>query len=369
MASIDTVRRATNIARNIKLQNVQDSVNYVNNSDWTNILSNERDIGWSYINFDTKISKFDISKLPDYDNAAEPYFAFILMSRPSLNVADSTKASSANANIDSNATSNLTALQNHQMTAAYANDVYGKKLLLSLSESCDNVWMPIVTTQAKTYSVNDVELKTIDKGNTYFGHALKYGKHSEEHRVSGSITIDFRNDRYLSILKMVHLWMNYIYLVSKTDAVVPSWNSQQNAILDYAGSIYYLVTRRDMREIVYWEKLTGVFPIKSPLSIFNYNDGMIAEDNLSIEFSYGIRSYACDPAVLLDINVLSEKTIDAAGSKTVQSSKSGFYPLSGEKFYSADKGADFENKNIYASKPFVTMTKKNGTLKYFLHWL
>lgn len=369
MASVDNVRKATNAVRKNATKLNNDSVKYVNNSDWTNILNKKRDIGWSYIDFDTKISKFDISKLPDCDNAAEPYFAFILMSRPSLNVADSTKSNSATGSIDSNAVSNLSALQNHQMTAAYANDIYGKKLLLSMSESCDNVWMPIVTTQAKTYSVNDVELKTIDKGNTYFGHVLKYGKHSEEHRVSGTITIDFRNDRYLSILKMVHLWMNYIYLVSKTDAVVPSWNSQQNAILDYAGSIYYLVTRRDMREIVYWEKLTGVFPIRSPLSIFNYNDGMITEDSLGIEFSYGIRSYACDPAVLLDINILSEKTIRAAGRKTVQNGTSNFYPLSGEKLYSADKGAPFENKNIYASKPFVTMTKKNGTLKYFLHWL
>lgn len=364
MASIERVRNATIAARANRTKLLKGGAAGLTNSNWQSILSNKRDIGWSYIDFQTKISKFDISKLPDYDNAAEPYFAFILMSRPSLNVAEKLGTS-----IDGNAANNLSALQNHQMTAAFANDKYGKQMLLSLSDYCSNVWMPIVTTQAKTYSVNDVELKTVDKGNTYFGHVLKYGKHSEEHRVSGTITIDFRNDRYLSILKMVHLWMNYIYLVSKTDAVVPSWNSQTNAILDYAGSIYYLVTRRDMRELVYWEKLTGVFPVKSPLSIFNYNDGMISEDNISVEFSYGIRSYACDPAVLLDINILSEKTISAAQPKTVQGGFSHFRPMQGEEHFSSQQGATFENKNIYASKPFITVMKTDGTLKYFLHWL
>ena len=120
MASIERVRNATIAARTNRTKILKDGAAGLNNSNWQSILSNKRDIGWSYIDFQTKISKFDISKLPDYDNAAEPYFAFILMSRPSLNVAENFGTS-----IDGNAVNNLNALQNHQMTAAFANDKYG----------------------------------------------------------------------------------------------------------------------------------------------------------------------------------------------------------------------------------------------------
>ena len=315
--------------------------------------------GWSYTDFNKKIDSFNISMLPDYDNAAEPYFAFILMSRPSLNVAG--PGASA---IDSNANANLTALQNHPMTGAFANDVYGQKLLLSMADNASNMWMPIITTQAKSYPVSDFELKTVEKGNTFFGHVLQYGKHNEEHRISGTVSIDFRNDRYLSILKLIYLWMSYIYLVSKTDYIEPRLSYQTNAILDYPASIYYLVTRRDMKEIVYWEKLTGVFPIKAPISIFSYSDNMILEDSLTIDFSYGIRSHPCDPMVLLDINVLAGYSVNSLSGVMNQST---YRPIAREVFPD-NREIPFGKGDVYAKRPFITVEKRNGNLKYYLHW-
>ena len=314
--------------------------------------------GWSYIGFSEKIKYFNVSRLADFANAPEPYFAFILMSRPSLNIGTTTF-------YDDQAPTNLQLLKDDPMTAAFANDKYGYELLLSMSDSASNVWMPIITTQAKSYTANDFELKTVDKGNTYFGHVLKYGKHNEESRISGTVTIDFRNDRFLSILKMHYLWMSYIHMVSKTSKLSPRRAYQVNAILDYPASIYYLVTRRDMRELVYWDKLTGVFPLKAPFSIFNYNDGMILEDNLSIEYSYGIRSLPNDPAVLLDINVLSGKTVNAVSGQTARKITNSF---SDEVL--VDNGElNFVKGDVYALRPFITMEKgSTGTLRYYLRW-
>ena len=298
--------------------------------------------GWSYTDFNKLVNYYNISRLPDYENATEPYLAYILFSKPMLNLARSSDRA-----FDENAQSNLSAMQSNPMSAAFSNDPYGLQLLMSLAECTGNNWLPLLTTRAMSYSVTDVELKTVDKGNTYFGHVLKYGKHSEEHKISNTVSIDFRNDRFLSVLKMIYLWMCYIYNVSN------------------AGSIYYLVTRRDGREIVYWEKLVGVFPLNAPFSIFNFSDNFIIEDKLSINFQYGIRADPCDPNILLDINVLS--------GRTAQSARNGMWTsrnvLSGE--VRQDNGeSPFVLGDVYATYPFVTMQRgDDNTIKYYLRWI
>ena len=320
----------------------------------------DQDLGWSKVTFNDKVNYFNISMLPDYENAAEPYFAFILMTRPSLRLNDA----------------NMQVLRDYPMTGAYVNDKYGYELLKSISAEANNIWMPLITTQAKNYSVTDSEIDTIEKGATYYGHSLKYGKHSEKHKQSNTISIDFRNDRFLSILKMMQVWMGYIYLVSKTDWIQPLEVYQKTGVLDYAGSIYYLVTRRDMRELVYWEKLTGVFPLKAPYSIFNYNDTPILEDTVSIEFSYGMRSDPNDPNVLLDINALN-------GMALTQQQAQGY--IQQDEDYTFSNGKQIRNRVGYehflgdypftkgdnlVTHPYITVQKDDsGNVKYFLHWV
>ena len=320
----------------------------------------DQNLGWSKVTFDDKVHYFNISMLPDYENAAEPYFAFILMTRPSLRLNDA----------------NMQVLRDYPMTGAYVNDKYGYELLKSISAEADNIWMPLITTQAKNYTVTDSEIDTIEKGATYYGHSLKYGKHSEKHKQSNTISIDFRNDRFLSILKMMQIWMGYIYLVSKTDWIQPLEVYQKTGVLDYAGSIYYLVTRRDMRELVYWEKLTGVFPLKTPYSIFNYNDTPILEDTISVEFSYGIRSDPNDPNILLDINALN-------GVSLTQQQAQGYiqqdedYTISNGKMIRNTVGYEhflgdypFTKGDNLVTHPYITVQKDNsGNVKYFLHWI
>lgn len=311
--------------------------------------------GWSYIDFDKMMSYFNLSKLPDYENAAEPYLSYILMSRPSLNLTSD----------------NLSALKSNAMSAAFTNDQYGYKMLKALGSSA-TPWLPVFTTKAMSYSVTDFELKTVEKGNTYFGHVIKYGKHSEEHKIANTISIDFRNDRYLSILKMVYLWMVYIYQVSKNGSIVPTEENQQNGILDYAGSIYYLVTRRDGAELVYWEKLVGVYPIRCPFSIFSSNDAMILEDKFTIDFQYSIKADPCDPSILLDINFLSGDSYSTIESKMANGANSrkhgGTSVLNAERFIN-NKEVPFVLGDVYAKNPYITVKKDSkGRLKYYLQW-
>lgn len=245
--------------------------------------------GKSDMTFSKLISRFNLSRLPDYDNATEPYISYIFFSRPSINLSSN----------------NISSMRSHTKTSALINDAQGYELMRSLSDSSNNVWLPLLTTRAMSYSVSDVNMRTVDKISTYYGHTIKYGVFSEEHKIGRTFSIDFRNDRFLSVLKLCHLWSTYYSEVSKTAAFVPLEAYQKNAILDYPGSIYYLVTKRNGRELVYWEKWTGIFPLNVPFNIFSSNDNFILEDRFSIEFYGSIRSDPYDPSVLMDINFLS----------------------------------------------------------------
>lgn len=350
-----------------------DMTDYMSSMRKTNIR-----FGQSYANFNDTLQYYNLSRLPDYENATEPYIAHILMSRPMLNISDQI-VRSTDSEYDDFAFTNYAQLRQNAMTAAFMNDKYGKQLMMSLSAYSSNPWMPIITTRAKTFNVGDIELKTVEKGNTYYGHVLKYGKHSEDHKVSGSLSIDFRNDRYLSVLKLMYLWMCYIYLVSKTDIIKPTTSNQVNAILDYPASIYYLVTRRDARELVYWEKVVGVFPTRTPMSIFSFNDSMIMEDSISIDFSYGIKSDPCDPSVLMDINMLSNQNYNKIVANTMHGDTYLMHGATEDQrkanaVYHANRRTLYNGEwpmvqgDVFAKYPFIRVSKVNGNLKYYLTW-
>lgn len=339
--------------------------------------ANGNRIGIGDLSFSDLIEKFDISRFPDWENAAEPYLSYVVMSRPDLNGDSATR----------------TVLQNHTMTSAFYNDVYGKQLYHSMSNKTssssltknNNMFLPLITTRAMSYQTVDVAIRTVEKSTTFYGHVIKYGKHSEEHKVGGSISIDFRNDRFLSVLKMIYLWMCYIWLVSKTGDIEPVMEYQRNGVLDYAASIYYFVVRRDNRELVFWEKLTGVFPKTTQFSMFSSNDDFIMQDKVSIEFDYGIRSDPCDPEVLIDLNMLSGlsstkiqqmahfNTKNKSGTTSKSFTKDPFVTgVGGVKniAFANSLETPFALGNSFAAYPFAhTMRMEDDSLRYYLDWV
>ena len=315
--------------------------------------------GFSYSDFYDLVSYFNVARLPDIDGAVMPLVGHVIFTRPSLNV----KVYGSGDFLDGEAALNYRNLCQNPRTSAFVNDRYGRELLHMLSDGNTSAYMPVFTTRAMTYTVNDVAIKTIEKGHTFFGHVLKYGKNAEDYKVGGTVSIDFRNDRYQSILKAAYIWQSYIYIISKNDSLKPHETYQHNGVLDYAGSIYYFVTTMDMSRLVYWEKLTGVFPKTVPFSQFSYNDAPIVEDKISIEFDYGIRSEPCDPDILLDINTLTRRT-GAAGVialKTGASSRELVTPDSFEK--------PFGLGDAFAIAPLIQIVKTNGVLAYYLQFV
>lgn len=342
------------------------------------IENREERYGKSYTDFDKLLRYYDLSTIPDYDNATEPYIGHLFMSRPSLAVPyteSKSYLSSYLANSSDGASdirrSNLAALKKHPMTSRFINDKYGYAMMEQLSEENPSCWLPIFTTRAMSYSVSDFELKTLDKGATYYGHMIKYGKHNDEHRYANTMSIEFRNDRFLSVIQMIYIWMAYIYIITKSNAISPTPDSEKNGILDYCSSIYYLVTRRDNRELVYWEKLVGCFPLNCPFSEFSYQDTPIIEDRFTINFQYGIKDHPCDPSILMDINYLSGHSISEINTRLLNGWKNSG-KLNGAHVLTDEKRPDnyespFVLGNVYAQHPFISCQKTtDGKLKYYL---
>lgn len=350
---------------------------YIKEDFWGEAEHRKEPLGISYSTADDLINYFDISKIPNPYNATEPYLATILMSRPSLHISSPTwktngKVQGYGADYEQSEL-NFQSLINNPQMAAWAHDEYGTKMLRSLSRYSVDKWLPIVTTSAMTYNVSDIGIKQIEKGNTFYGHVVKYGKHSEEHKISNNISIDFRNDRYLLMLKMCYLWMMYIYNVSKNMTIVPSFEYQRNGILDYAGSIYYLVTRRDNRQLVYWEKLVGVFPINLPMSIFSYSNDMIIEPKVTIEFSYGIKNDPCDPSILMDINALSGDSLSEITKRVNNgwndlAKPAGSRVLTNEVIATGMRSNPYAKSNAYATNPYVVAHADGDVITYYLVW-
>lgn len=249
-------------------------------------------LGYVDESFSTLLEKFNVWNLPEYDNVPEPFIGHIFMSRPSLEIRP-----------------NLQNMKKLSVLHGVMADAYGEQLALSLDRNAPSKWLPIITSRAKNYQVEDIELQSVEKSSTFFGHTITYSKHNEEYKSGKTISIDFRNDRFNSIFKLMYIWMFYIHTVSRSSSyIIVNPDYEEQGILDYCASIYYVVTRSDNSRIIYWDKLVGVRPKKLPVSMYNWDDAIKIVDSVSIDFEYAMRSNPMDPAILMDINMLNNRT-------------------------------------------------------------
>lgn len=281
---------------------------------------------------------FNLTALAPYEQMPEPYLGHIFMTRPSLYLTSG----------------NMDKLRQLPTTAGLITSQTDVEFFNMLKYDAKTRWLPVVTNFAKNYTVNDMELKSVDKAETYYGHTIKYARHNEEYKHGGTISLDFRNDKSRSIMRLMWFWMSYIYNVSREDYLDISFETMWNGILDYDASLFYLVTKRDGRTLVYWEELVGLHPRRIPLSDFSWNDNFIIQDTVSIDFDYNIRRDPLDPGILADINCLSIQAIDANNVSVTRISSDSHHVIN----------------DVYSSGPVVKVGKNvAGEKTYYLEYI
>ena len=152
--------------------------------------------------------------------------------------------------------------------------------------------------------VQDEVVETIDTGETYTGWKTTYGTSMIKSKTNGTVNVNFTDDDMLSVYKIIKLWAEYINAVWRGETYA---NQEYRAmhILDYAISIYYILTKRTGHDILFWTKWTGCFPITVPSSNFSDSIGnQIRRPNYTISFAYN-RKDDFNPFNIIEFNNLS----------------------------------------------------------------
>jgi hypothetical protein len=173
--------------------------------------------------------------------------------------------------------------------------------------SIDSPWLSIIHNQATGYLPTDRTMDTVEVGETFHGNKILYAEPTFKHKIAGSVRIPFIERRDLSLYYTIKMWVEYIHMVT-IGRCKPKQRHINDQELDYAASLYYITTDETMENIVYWEKLTGVFPMSVPDSFFEWNlNSPSLKKEYEIEFAYSFRTVQ-DEMHLAEINNLYEKS-------------------------------------------------------------
>lgn len=162
-------------------------------------------------------------------------------------------------------------------------------------------FMMLLSNYAKSFSLSDETMTTESYGKSYTGFKITIGKNINESRSSGQFSINFSDDRNLHVYQTLKAWVEYISGCYRGQ-IVPDGENIKNKILDYASSVYYILTAEDGETIVFWSKYYGVFPTDIPSSQLAWGAGNVVKNpEMDVQFVYSFkRDYS--PYSLLEFN-------------------------------------------------------------------
>lgn len=181
--------------------------------------------------------------------------------------------------------------------------------VLQQSASDIGPWLYPLSNQARGFSIENRTLDKVETGETFHGNKVIYAEPTFSHKIAGTFSVPFLERRDLSLYYTLRMWVDYIQAVSM-GRCSPRNIHIQNHELDYAVSAYYITTDETMENILYWEKLIGVFPLTVPDSFFSWNEDDNARDmKYTIDFAYSFRAIQ-DELHLLEINNMYKNDVD-----------------------------------------------------------
>lgn len=169
-----------------------------------------------------------------------------------------------------------------------------------------NHFISFLSDRTLSFAIPDLEVEEYKLDQPFTGFSTAYAGNSNRYRSDQSTQVQFRDTNNLDILALFDAWIKYIDLVSY--GVVCPYRDYAagrlqygTPIIDYATSIYEIITKSDGTEIIYWAKITGTFPKNVPHSNyqFNYNDDI--DNDIEIQFSGGLPE-TLNPRIFADFN-------------------------------------------------------------------
>lgn len=116
----------------------------------------------------------------------------------------------------------------------------------------------------------------------------------------------FRENAKFQVTKLFEAWVRYMDLVSY-GSITPYREYSTSKLLygvneiDYATSVYEIITKPDATTILYMHKQTGLIPTGVPHSNWAYNYGSDPDREIDIQFDGGMPE-AMTPRIIADFN-------------------------------------------------------------------
>ena len=219
-------------------------------------------------------------------------------------------------------------------------------------------FIPFLVDRTLNFQVPDVQLKTYDFEQPFSTYRTTYAGNTNESRSGQSFEIQFRENAELDVSNFFNAWVAYISGVTTNRFIakrkyIESPLLEGTAVFDYATSIYFIKTKADGSEIVFYHKEVGVFPTIAPHSNWSYAQGGSPDNTISINFTGGYPE-SFNPYLLAEFNY-------NAGVATIDD---GTYQYS----VPSDKDAivDKDYENPITGVPFITCDHDRG--KFYLRW-
>ena len=242
-------------------------------------------------------NSFNRNKTAFPDKTLSKTFAYVFFTRPDLNIL--TRASgSTNFTLNDENTG-----CDPKYKYLWKNNPWCLKSLVSAGNPYHK-FMVLLSNEALSFEVGDIALKTVEHGETYNGNKIIYGKSDQESNAAGEMSIRYVDTVNLDIFKLHLVWTDYINKVSR-GIFSPKEGYMKNRILDYAVSCYYFLCGADGSTILYWQKLTGVFPVNTSENAFSWDSGtLLAKPEINIKYMYSFKS-SMDMFSLYEFNELA----------------------------------------------------------------
>ena len=293
-----------------------------------------------YTDLQTKMyNSFNRNKTAYPDKDLSKTFAYVFFTRPDLNIL----ATGAN-------TGTLAMNEQSQYDPKYKFLYYNNPWCLKslvLNGNPHHKFLVLLSNEAKSFEVNDTVLKTIEHGETYTGHKVIYGQSDIESNAAGEMSIRYIDTVNLDIFKLHVIWTDYINKVSR-GVFEPKREYKVDRILDYAVSCYYFLCGPDGSTILYWQKLTGVFPVNTGENTFSWDSGtLLAKPEINIKYMYSMRN-TMDPYILHEFNTQTK--------------------FSGGAFKATYSPENCQTGSTLTHSPYVWETEVAGKKVYRLMW-
>jgi hypothetical protein len=194
---------------------------------------------------------------------------------------------------------------------------------LMMSDATASPFIKLLTNTFRGIDGKDLASRTIDVNETYYGYKQTLPISTVDSQVGDTVTLRFEEYKYLPVVKIHKLWVEYTEKVRR-GIFEPSRDAIQKRYIDYVCSIFYFVLDFDGETILYWSKYTGAVPISVPYGalVTDGKDHDIPE--IGVEYIYSFKE-DMDPAILSDFNKISMLDSEALRYSTERIGK-GFIP-------------------------------------------